>query len=215
MKFDGWNTIDYEYFYQGTYSITNHAEAQATFYGVGVVVRYVKDDNLQDMEIYIDDVLQVTIDESNNPDRPYLNNKERGEWYSDVLPPGEHVLRLVPTESSTIAFDVIMIIGENDHSIKTTRISMPYDGIQTPGWSWWPDISVNGRFIAFGSEVSNLIPNNEYPYNQVYVHDLETDQKEIVSVSTDGQASGATLEPVTLSADGRFCSILIPCLGID
>ena len=163
-KFDGWNTIDYEYFFQGTYSITNHAEARATFYGVGVSVRYVKDDNLQDMEIYIDDVLQVTIDESNNPDRPYLNNKEIGEWYSDVLPLEEHVLRLVPTESSTIGFDKITVIGETEALPKTPALISPGGTKDTnnPLFVWYATERATGYWLTVGRSSDGTYLFNSY-----------------------------------------------------
>jgi Tol biopolymer transport system component len=65
-------------------------------------------------------------------------------------------------------------------------------------------ISRDGRFVAFGSMASNLVPNDTNNVGDVFVRDRTTGLTERVSVnSSGGQAARASFAPC-LSADGRY-----------
>mgnify|MGYP000028136824 CR=1 FL=1 len=67
-----------------------------------------------------------------------------------------------------------------------------------------PAISANGRFVAFSSNSTNLVPHDTNDIDDVFVFDRVTQQTSRVSVATDGsQADEASLTP-KISADGRF-----------
>lgn len=66
-----------------------------------------------------------------------------------------------------------------------------------------PCISGNGRYVSFGSEASNLVPNDTRLYD-VFVHDRETHAIELINVSSTGQqAQGTTNMASAISDDGR------------
>jgi len=69
----------------------------------------------------------------------------------------------------------------------------------------FPVLSANGRFVAFGSEASDLVANDTNDTYDVFVRDLKTGTTTLASVNSAGTASGngASSSPV-LSADGRF-----------
>lgn len=85
----------------------------------------------------------------------------------------------------------------------TERVNVNQDGVQAlGGHSWMPAISADGRFVAFYSVASNLVPGNDG--SGIYVHDRETGATELVSVDSAGiKANGSVLNPA-ISGNGRF-----------
>ena len=67
-------------------------------------------------------------------------------------------------------------------------------------------ISGDGRFVAFHSYATNLVPGDTNGVYDVFVHDRETGETTRVSVDSEGiEANGSSLWP-SLSGDGRFVS---------
>jgi Tol biopolymer transport system component len=65
-----------------------------------------------------------------------------------------------------------------------------------------PSISNDGRFVAFASTASNLIPG--IGGSQIYLHDWQTNQTSLVSQNAVGIAgNGASSQP-TISSNGQF-----------
>lgn len=86
----------------------------------------------------------------------------------------------------------------------TEMISVGSDGVQGTARSSEPSISADGRYVAFTSRASNLVPEDINATTDMFVHDLETGITERVSVRSDGaEANGESLYPI-LSADGRY-----------
>src|SRR5262249_41436613 len=66
-------------------------------------------------------------------------------------------------------------------------------------------ISADGRFVAFASHATNLVPGDTNNATDVFVHDLSTGATERVSVDSAGnEADAESPGDVALSADGRF-----------
>src|SRR5262249_35266571 len=83
-----------------------------------------------------------------------------------------------------------------------TGPSMPAD----PTWfnSYPVVLSADGRFIAFTSEATNLVPTDGNGFADVFVADRTTGSIVRVNVSSSGdEANGSGVWPA-LSADGRF-----------
>lgn len=87
----------------------------------------------------------------------------------------------------------------------TTRVSVASDGAQADGGSAIdPQISADGRFVAFASEATNLVRGDTNGKIDVFVRDLWTKRTTRVSVASRGvQSTGDSMKP-TLSADGRY-----------
>ncbi len=86
----------------------------------------------------------------------------------------------------------------------TTRVSVDSNGAEGNNISWYPAVSGNGRFVAFGSFATNLVPNDTNGFIDAFVHDLVTGQTERVSLSSSGTESNASMGNVALSFDGRY-----------
>ena len=91
---------------------------------------------------------------------------------------------------------------------RTTRVSVGANGVQGNGGSWRPAMSADGRFIAFNSEATNLVPNDTNGAIDVFVRDVWTGQTTRVSVASDGTESNDSSQVTGMSADGRFIVML-------
>jgi Tol biopolymer transport system component len=90
----------------------------------------------------------------------------------------------------------------------TTRESVSSDGTQANGWSETPVISPDGRFVAFGSNATNLVEGDTNGREDVFLRDRESGATTIVSLASDGtQGNGDSLAPA-ISADGRYIAFM-------
>ena len=101
----------------------------------------------------------------------------------------------------------------------TERVSVASDGTQGNARSQFTNtsISADGRYVAFTSEASNLVPDDtNAPATDVFVHDRATGVTERVSVASDGTQGNIGSSQPSISADGRyvaffgFASTLVP-----
>ena len=92
----------------------------------------------------------------------------------------------------------------------TSRVSVASNGTQANSYSTWPAISGNGRYVAFESAASNLVPGDTNKANDIFVHDMQTGTTVRVSVAsngtraTPGQPYGYGSEFPVISDDGRY-----------
>ena len=95
------------------------------------------------------------------------------------------------------------IFVHNRETGETTLVSVDSEGNQTNGWSYTPSISADGRYVAFYSNASNLVPEDTNWTHDVFVHDRKTGETIRVSVDSEGnEGNDASIAPST-SADGR------------
>ena len=65
--------------------------------------------------------------------------------------------------------------------------------------------AVNGRFVAFESNSTNLVRGHTNGQDQIFVHDRRTGKTSLVSVNSAGvQAKGKDSSAPSISANGRF-----------
>ena len=86
----------------------------------------------------------------------------------------------------------------------TARVSVDSAGVEGNGGSDRPSVSADGRYVAFHSQASNLVPGDTNGTADVFVRDIVTGITTRVSVDSAGsQADGDSWEP-SISADGRY-----------
>src|SRR5262245_19430830 len=83
------------------------------------------------------------------------------------------------------------------------RASVASDGQQGNAFSSDPAITPDGRFVAFDSFATNLIPGGTNGLLQVFVRDRVTGITTRESFGRGGEANNFSLGP-SISADGRF-----------
>jgi len=90
----------------------------------------------------------------------------------------------------------------------TTRVSVSTSGAEADLPSTQPALSGDGRFVAFASPATNLIPVDTNNASDVFVRDRVADTTTRVSVSSTGVEANAASSGPSLSSDGRFTSFL-------
>jgi Tol biopolymer transport system component len=106
---------------------------------------------------------------------------------------------LVPVDTN-IVVDIFvhdLVTGE------TTIVSVASDGTQGDWYSKYPSISADGRYVAFQSAASNLVPGAG-GNNDIFLRDRIAGETTIVSVTTDGTPADFYSENPSISADGRY-----------
>jgi hypothetical protein len=104
----------------------------------------------------------------------------------------------------TNGFGDVFVYDRQNGSID--RVSVSTGGTQGNSQSDFPSISADGRFVAFHSFASTLVPGSNW-VQHIYVRDRQNGTTERVSVATNGTqgSSDSVLQP-SISADGRFVS---------
>lgn len=96
---------------------------------------------------------------------------------------------------------------------RTTRVSVDSAGGEGNSGSSGAALSADGRYVAFASFASNLVPNDTNSATDIFVHDRESGETTRVSIDSAGgegnYASGddpfsVSFGPPALSADGRY-----------
>ena len=84
------------------------------------------------------------------------------------------------------------------------RVSLTSSGGQSNGTSSDAAIRADGRYVAFESYATNLVPGDTNGKNDIFVYDRDTDTIEMVSVSNEGIQGITTSDNPSISADGRY-----------
>jgi Tol biopolymer transport system component len=107
---------------------------------------------------------------------------------------------LVPGDTNGVV-DVFV----RDRQLGTTeRVSVSSSGGQGNNESGYPSISADGRFVAFQSYASNLVPGDTNGRADVFVRDRQLETTERVSLSSSGEQGNSESWYLSISADGRF-----------
>ena len=85
-----------------------------------------------------------------------------------------------------------------------TPISVDSAGNQANRDSYTPSISADGRFVAFYSNASNLVPGDTNNRDDIFVRDTLTNTTTRVSVDSAGNQANSNSDSPSISADGRF-----------
>jgi hypothetical protein len=84
------------------------------------------------------------------------------------------------------------------------RLSVDAQGVQGNFGSLWPSISADGRFVAFMSVATNLVPGDTNAKQDFFRTELATGAIERLSVTSAGEQVFGQCGNVRLSGDGRL-----------
>lgn len=88
---------------------------------------------------------------------------------------------------------------------QTTRVSVSSAGVQGNSFTaLWSFITSDGRYVAFSSSASNLVPGDTNGDYDAFVHDRQTATTSRVSVSSTGAEANESCGRPVLSDDGRY-----------
>jgi Tol biopolymer transport system component len=146
------------------------------------------------------------------------NTTERvSEYTSHYEAEGDSVRPSISSDGRYVAFDSDawdLVWGDtndvhdvfvNDRATSvTTRVSADDSGTQANGESFRPSISGGGRYVAFYSEATNLVPGDTNGATDVFVHDHRSGALKRMSVAAGGDdGNGDSLRPA-IDGGGRL-----------
>jgi WD40-like Beta Propeller Repeat len=88
----------------------------------------------------------------------------------------------------------------------TTRVNMGFNGMQTAGVSDAPSISGDGRYVAFESFASNLVPNDISSARDIFVRDWQGGETTRMNLSFNGEGTNRASYYPAISSDGSHVS---------
>ncbi len=166
--------------------------------------RPLNDDNNRAHDIYVYDLENQTTERVSRDSNGIEGN---GDSFSASLSDDGNLVAFYSYASNLVVGDTNdaedVFIKDRSTGI-TTRVSVATDGTEGNDDSYTPDISGNGRYVAFRSLASNLAPGDTNGKWDIFVHDLQTNTTELVSTATNGtRADGDSYAP-SISDGGRY-----------
>lgn len=111
---------------------------------------------------------------------------------------------LVPDDNNKIG-DIFV---HDRQTGETNRVSVDSNGDEANYLSWSPDISGDGRIVAFRSHASNLVPDDTNNKQDIFLHDRETGKSKLVSVDINGQEGNFHSHDPSLNHDGHVVAFV-------
>ena len=122
----------------------------------------------------------------------------------------ENAARRIATVGLLTGVLALLAVPASAAAGTTERVSVDSAGNQENGyprpWTTHLDLalSADGRFVAFTSRSTNLVPGDTNSVDDVFVRDRQTGTTERVSVDSAGNQGNAGSSGVGISGDGRF-----------
>jgi Tol biopolymer transport system component len=105
-----------------------------------------------------------------------------------------------------LVLSIFSLTAMDAHAAKgdTTRVSVSSSGVQANGDTLALSISSDGMRVAFSSTASNLVTGDGNMRTDIFVHDRETSNTELASVSLGGGPGNGDSESPSISPDGQY-----------
>lgn len=137
----------------------------------------------------------------NDPDGPSLLPRLSADVGARWIVYHSRATNLVPEQVTNGHFDVYLY---DRLTSATILVSRGVDGLVGNGVSQDASVSADGRWVAFESEATNLVPNDNNNLFDIFVADVTTGAMRRVNVTNNGgQAVGGESRRPRISADGR------------
>lgn len=133
----------------------------------------------------------------------------------DISADGRFVAFAVTLYSADQTIDLRDVFVHDRQTGQTTRIAFPSLSVIVDGYAEAPSISADGRFVAFGSTISNLVENDTNNASDIFVSDRQTNKITRVSVSSDGAESNKYSHNPSISDDGKFIAFESLAYNLD
>jgi Tol biopolymer transport system component len=91
-----------------------------------------------------------------------------------------------------------------DRTGGTTRLVSRGTGAHAEPGSFRPAITADGRYVAFSSDATDLVPGDTNGHRDVFVRDLRYGTTHRVSLSSRGHQGDGDSDTPAISADGRY-----------
>jgi Tol biopolymer transport system component len=164
----------------------------------------VSDDNGAFTDVFLRDLLsnvttRISVTSSGGPSASHSYNPTVSG--NGVLVAFETVAANLVSGDTNSAADILL---RNRFLGTTERVSISSTGEQANALSSNAHISADGRFVAFESLATNLVPNDLNGRRDIFVRDLLLGTTELVSLTSSGSQTNLHSHFPELSADGRY-----------
>lgn len=135
-----------------------------------------------------------------------LENYGNGNSHSGSVSTDGRFIAFASIASNFVAGDSngVYDIYVRDRTLGTTsRISTSFDGNEPNQHSFSPCISGDGRYVAFVSSATNLVPEDTNGREDVFVFDRQTSSMRRVSISSNGTQADGHSRVESICANGR------------
>jgi len=176
---------------------------------VSVASNFVPNDTNQNEDIFVHDLATGTTERANV-------DSNGGQAAGGALYPGSRMPAL-SADGRVVAFSSYasnLVPGDTNGKFDnfvhdrttgaTERISVDSSGAQADDHSGESALSADGRFVAFTSLATNLVPGDHNGHLDVFVRDRSTGITERVSVDSSGLETDRDCFTPTLSTDARY-----------
>lgn len=125
-------------------------------------------------------------------------------WFASVSEGGEFIAfqsgatNLVPGDTNGMS-DIFV---KNTITGVTEQIDVDVNGVQSNHNGWEPAITPDGRYVAYQSGATNIVPGDTNWVIDIYVYDRQTGNTEMVSVGSMGVGGNAHSFHPTISDNG-------------
>lgn len=85
----------------------------------------------------------------------------------------------------------------------TTMVSLDSSDGEPESACYWSDISADGRYVAYYSAATDIV-SGDGDFDDIFVHDRQTGETALASVSTTGGPTHGFSDKPSISADGRY-----------
>lgn len=92
----------------------------------------------------------------------------------------------------------------DQHTDKISRLSINNNLVQGNGESERPCISADGRYVAFMSDATNLVPDDTNDVDDIFLYDCVTSKISRITMGVNGLQSNKGSGSPTISADGNY-----------
>ena len=191
---------------QGTgESVRPSISADGRFVAFQTQSAFVSDDTNDKTDVYIHDLGTGTTERVSEGNGGVQAN---GSSFSPSLSADGRFVAYWSNATNLVADDTNRtadVFVADRHTGQTERVSVGTAGTEADGLSSDPSISPDGRYVAFWSEATNLVPDDTSGKRDVFVADRVAHTTTRVSVASDGtQSNGDSYSPcIALTDDGR------------
>ena len=119
-----------------------------------------------------------------------------------ITPRGRRAWLRMAVSASLMLLGTVPALQAGD----TTRVSVDSAGVEGNGFSTAPSISsmANGRYVAFQSDASNLVPGDGNGLPDVFLYDRQSGKTVRVSVDSAGVEGNLGSSKPSITDSGRF-----------
>jgi Tol biopolymer transport system component len=153
------------------------------------------------------DTTRVSVDSSGAE-----GNETSGGWGrdADISDDGRFVaFRSYATnlvDGDTNGFSDVFVHDRTTGTTQRVSVGPMVEGsaTQSNGWSGYPSISADGRYVAFESDATNLVDGDTNNTNNIFVYDRQDGTTDLVSINSSGIQANSWSGYPSISADGRY-----------